>query len=161
MLQARVKSRKRTILISVFVAVVCTAPFLASGEVVKRGPGTLVGPAFTADTTDEGRVTVTNIGRGTVMARVLYLRATDFTELAASEAFPIGPFESKVFDESLDVVIPAEFPVLVVVQYNAARATDLRITLQIKDILGGTTIFTDGFEAGIVPPDTEGDVGAE
>ena len=137
MLQARVKSRKRTILISFFVAVICTAPFLASGEVVKRGPGTLVGPAFTADTTDEGRVTVTNIGRGTVMARVLYLRATDFTELAASGAFPIERFESKVFDESL-VFIPSDFPVLVVVQYNAARVTDLRVTLQIKDPPSGS-----------------------
>ena len=143
-----IKRRLAWLTVVLVTALTLAAPSLADAIVVKRGRSVLVGPAFTPGNTVTARVTVTNVGKGPVLVRVRYLRATDFTELAVSAELPVLSRSSEVFDQALGVEIPSEFPVLVVVQVMAASHTDLRATLQVQDSSENTLIFDDGFESG-------------
>ena len=127
-------------------AIVCAVGSSLTAEVV--GPGRfLFGPPVTASAADEARVTVSNIGPAPARVRVFFVKASDFSRLAAGPQTTIAPRSSAVLDQSM-VFIPDDFPVLVVVRHQSNAATNLKVSLQVTDTLGVTQIFADGFESG-------------
>ena len=118
-----------------------------TAAVVGPGTGFLFGPPVTASATDEARVTVSNIGPAPARVRVFFVKASDFSQLAAGPQTTIAPRSSAVLDQSL-VFILDDFPVMVVVRHQSNAATNLKVSLQVTDTLGVTQIFADGFESG-------------
>ena len=128
-------------------AIVCAVGRSLTAEVV--GPGRfLFGPPVTASAADEARVTVSNICPAPARVRVFFVKASDFSPLAAGPQTTIAARSSAVVDQSLNVFIPSDFPVLVVVRHRSNAATNLKVSLQVTDPLGKTLIFTDSFLGG-------------
>ena len=92
-------------------------------------------------------LTAAVVGPAPARVRVFFVKASDFSQLAAGPQTTIAPRSSAVLDQSL-VFIPDDFPVMVVVRHQSNAATNLKVSLQVTDNLGVTQIFADGFESG-------------
>ena len=110
------------------------------------GSGTLISAPFVPEIGDEVLVLVSNVGPEPARLSIDYLSDLPINRIDVD----LPPNSSTTVTLPTDVFIPSDFPVLVVIRYQAPGLTLLRTALQVRAASGATRIFTDGFESGDV-----------